>query len=596
MGHGRGPHRQAETPEHSEGMETKANYVLIGAFTLAGFLGILGAFLWFAQVKLDKQFTYYDVRFGSVSGLGRASDVRFSGLPVGQVVDVGLSPDGDGTVLVRLEVAGGTPVRADSVATIESQGVTGVSFVGISAGTPSEPLLTAEDGIPEITAGRSVLQTLSEDAPEIVSEVLQVTQQLGELLNKENVDKVQSILDNLETSSSKLGQSLDDFAAVASTVADVSVEIGAFTTKLQPTIEGVNETLGVVDATLEGITRLAARAEETLDKGDAALVSGKQALDSAELFLSNDVPAITSELTKTTEALRQQIETLGSETQAMIAEFSTAGAAATERLSETEATIAATDSMIARLVETLDAVRVAADDFYTLTSGDGTALVAETRAMVASASEAVASIGTIAETDLPAIVADIREATETANRVIGEVGDNLSAATGRIDGLSESAQTAITQVTETFGKANETLAAINTALETGERTLEAAERAFTGADRVINEDIDAITSDLRATIERLDGALAQVSEDLPGITADLREAAAAATDAFAEFQRVVTNSGGAVSDFAERGLPQYTQLARETRALIANLEGLTRQIQRDPTRFFLGRQTPEFQR
>ena len=117
-------------------METRANYILIGAFALSGILGLLGFLLWFAQVELDRQFAYYDISFPSVAGLSSASDVRFSGLPVGQVVDVRLSPEGDGTVRVRIEVGADTPVRTDSVATIESQGVTGVSFVGISAGTP----------------------------------------------------------------------------------------------------------------------------------------------------------------------------------------------------------------------------------------------------------------------------------------------------------------------------------------------------------------------------------------------------------------------------------------------------------------------------
>jgi phospholipid/cholesterol/gamma-HCH transport system substrate-binding protein len=87
--------------------------------------------VWFARVQLDQQFAYYDMRFSSVSGLSEASEVRFGGLPVGQVVDVRLSDDRDGTITVRLEVDGKTPVRADSIATIESLGVTGVSYVGI---------------------------------------------------------------------------------------------------------------------------------------------------------------------------------------------------------------------------------------------------------------------------------------------------------------------------------------------------------------------------------------------------------------------------------------------------------------------------------
>src|SRR6056297_1729171 len=174
----------------NEVMETRANYVLIGAFALAGFLGLLGFLLWFAQYELDRQFAYYDVRFSSVSGLSRASEVRFSGLPVGQVVSVQLSPERDGTVTARLEVAGDTPVRTDSVATIESMGVTGVSYVGISPGDPASALLEAEDGIPELEAGRSVLQSLSEDAPQIVEEALAVMQNISELLSDDNQQKV----------------------------------------------------------------------------------------------------------------------------------------------------------------------------------------------------------------------------------------------------------------------------------------------------------------------------------------------------------------------------------------------------------------------
>ena len=47
-------------------METRANYVLIGAFTLAGILGTLGFILWLAKVQVDRQFAYYDIRFDAV--------------------------------------------------------------------------------------------------------------------------------------------------------------------------------------------------------------------------------------------------------------------------------------------------------------------------------------------------------------------------------------------------------------------------------------------------------------------------------------------------------------------------------------------------
>lgn len=577
-------------------METRARYVLIGAFALAGFLGIVGFLLWFAQFELDRQFAYYDVRFTSVSGLSRASEVRFSGLPVGQVVEVRLSPDGDGTVLARLEVAGETPVRTDSIATIESMGVTGVSYVGITSGDPSSALLREEGGVPEIEAGRSVLQTLTEDAPEIVSEALAVMQRISGILNEENQQKVQDILDNLAQSSGDLSGALDDFAVVSRTIASASLDIAGFTEQIEPVIGAIEGTLSNVDTALTSFTELSTRAVSSLDVVEAALASGRVALDAAEVFMTGELPVMVQDMTATTLVLREQTELLVTDARGMITEFTAAGSAATARLTEAQSTLQDVEVTIARLLETLDNVDEAATSFDDLISIDGTALMAETREMIANADEAVNAITTAAETDLPAIVADIRSATATANRVVADVGQQVSDAAGRIEGLADDASDAMTQVTGTFANANQTLTAINSALSTGERTLDAAERAFAGADRVINEDIGEITSDLRQVMQRLDEAISQVSEDIPAITGDLRRAAETANTTFTQLGQIVSGSSAPITAFAATGLPQYTQLARETRNLISNLEKLTRQIERDPARFFLNRQSPEFRR
>lgn len=577
-------------------METRANYVLIGVFALAGFFGILAFLLWFAQFELDRQFAYYDVRFSSVSGLSRASEVRFSGLPVGQVVSVQLSQEQDGTVTARLEVAGDTPIRSDSVATIESMGVTGVSYVGISAGDPQSPLLRDDERVPEIESGRSVLQSLTEGAPEIIEEALAVMKNIGELLSEENQQKVQTILDNLALSSGDLSDALNEFAGVSQTIAGATEDIAAFADQLNPVVDAVEGTLGNLDTTLKALTSLSGRIETSLGEADAALQSGRVALDAAELFMTGELPAISQDLTATTLFLREQTELLVADARVMLGEFSTTGTVATARLTEAETTLQATQDAIDRLLETLGNIDAAAVSFDDLVTKDGAALVAETRAMIANADSAVTSINKVAETDLPAIVADIRGATETVNRVTSEIGAELTNATGRIDGLADDASRAMEQVTETFANANRTLAAIDEALVTGERSLQAAERAFAGADRVLNEDVGAITADLRRVMERLDGTIATISEDIPAITADLRDAAETARRAFDEMGQVVSQSGASVREFASSGLPQYTRLARETRNLIASLEGLARQIERDPARFFLNRQTPEFKR
>lgn len=577
-------------------METRANYVLIGAFALAGFLGLLLFLMIFANVGFDRRFTYYDVRFESVSGLSRASEVRFEGLSVGQVVDVRLAPEMDGRIVVRLEVLEETPLRTDSIARISSQGVTGVSFVALSAGSPDAPMLRGTAEIPEIEAARSTMDVLFEDAPRVVSQVLETLERVNDVLSDDNRGRVAQILINLENASENLDGALDDFAEVTRIVAEASSGIAQFTERLEPVADAAVVTLGNVDSALATYTGLAARVEGTLDVGDQTLESAKRALDTVDLFLADDLPALTRDLTETSATLRRQAEAVGGDARTTLAAFTQAGDEATARLREARSTLAGADAMLARLTETLDIVDRAAGSFDSLLEGAGAALVSETREMVAAATTAVTAVTTAATEDLPAVMADVRQAATTAAQVVESVGADLSRASGRVDGVLETAQETMTQVGDTFANANDTLAAINSALEVGERTLEAADRAFSSADRVLNEDISALVGDLRVAMQRLDTVIASVSDDIPAVTASLRDTADTANRAFADLGDVIAVSGPAVRDFATQALPQYTQIGRETRAMIANLERLLRQIERDPARFFLGRTTPEFSR
>ncbi|QCO55004.1 MCE family protein [Pseudorhodobacter turbinis] len=572
-------------------METRANYVLIGLFTILGFVGMLAFALWFARVELDRQFAYYDVKFTSVSGLARASDVRFAGLPVGQVVDVKLSPDGDGTIVARLEVAQNTPVRTGSVATIESQGVTGVSYVGISAGEPAEPLLrdTSDLDVPQIEPGRSLLQSLSEDAPELVSEVLGLVRDISGLITEENVGRVDNILANLELASDEFAQSLDDFSIVASAVSGFAIEISNFNVMLEGLTSKAEKLFDTADTTLISIAELAEGSKTTVSTAENTLNETTKTMAAAQTYITEDLTRITKELSDGLAETRAQIATVGEDARAMMAEFKRTGEIATTRLIEAEATIKATDEMIVQLNTTLELMDQASISFDDLVTKDGAELVAEARA-------ALAPIARAAQSDLPAMVADIRTATATANQVMTDVGTALTSASGKVDGLMDDASVSLTAVTDSFTRANTTLDAINSALEVGERTLVAAEKTFDGADRIINEDIATITADLRRTIDGLDKAIAGVSDAIPQVTSDLTAASNAARETFERVSKLVASSDTPIRDFTTTALPQFTRLARETRELISNLDRLTRQIQRDPTRFFLGGDTPVYKR
>lgn len=579
-------------------METKANFVLIGAFTLAGLLGILGFFVWFAQVELDRQFDYYDIRFSSVSGLGNASDVRFSGLPVGQVVDVQLAPDRSGEILVRVEVDAETPVRADSIATIEAQGVTGVSFVGISSGSQATPLLEPTDAVPvpEIPAGRSTLQSLSEDAPLLLQEALQLVNDVGNLLGGENRDRIDSIIANVETASGDFAETLDGFSAVTTTVNEFAEQINRFNETLDTLTGDLTEVLETADTTLVSIGELSEQGKGVLTTSDETLTRAQSAITRTEDYIASELSLTTEELREAAATLQAEVTALSADARALMATLNTTGETATARLQEAQGTLEATNAAIAQLESMAGIVGDTAGNFDALVEEEGRPLLQETRAMLVEADRAIASVAAIANDDLPVIIADVRQTAETFRTVATEVGNNLTASSAAVDEVLATATATMEDARVSFANANDTLSAITGALDTGEEALVAAERAFSGADRIINEDMAGIINGFERSLESLNTAIGQVSTEIPEISGDLRAASQAASDSFAELRRLTAAASPSIRDFTDNALPLYARLAQETRALVANLDRLTNQIQRDPTRFFLDRETPEFRR
>lgn len=579
-------------------METRANYVLIGLFSLLGFLGILGFVLWFANVELDRQFAYYDVDFPSIAGLSDASDVRFAGLPVGQVVDVRLAPGDAGLVRVRIEVTSDTPVRTDSVATIESLGVTGVSFVGLSAGTPQAPLLRddAEAEIPMIEAGQSVLQSLSQDAPAILEETLGILSDLRGLISAGNQRRVETILEDIESASGAFAQALEDFSAVSGTVTSFATEIERFNATLNSLTADASGVLRAAEEALASIEVLSEDTRALLAAGSGTLDRAQVTIDGIDQYVTGSLGPATRQLERSAAEAEASIAALANDTGALIATYAETGRAATARLQEAEQTLVATEALIARIDTTLASVEGAAQSFDAMIVDEAGPLLADLRAATAEATDVLETIGAAAETDLPAILSDIRAAAQTAAEVASTVGSDLSSATGDVDALLAATRDAIETAGTTFANANDTLTAINAALATGDRALGAAERAFTGAERVVNDDLDAIVGRLNATLDEVELAVGAVAADIPAVTEELRAASQSAEAAFAGIEATIDQSSPALRAFATEALPQYGRLAIETRALVENLDTLFEQIRRDPGRFFLDSGAPEFRR
>jgi phospholipid/cholesterol/gamma-HCH transport system substrate-binding protein len=154
-------------------METRAPYVLIGAFVLAAILAVFGFIYWLNNTGGIGPRTSYHVQFqGPVPGLLVGAGVLFNGIRVGEVTQLGLAQDNPRFVNATISVAAATPVRADTKVGLEFQGLTGVPVVALEGGTMvakagAVPTLIAEPG-----AGQSMTQA-ARDALRRVDSVLE---------------------------------------------------------------------------------------------------------------------------------------------------------------------------------------------------------------------------------------------------------------------------------------------------------------------------------------------------------------------------------------------------------------------------------------
>lgn len=238
-------------------METKANHVLIGGFVLAFVAAIFGFVIWLARIDLTQKVDMYDIYFfGSVAGLGVGGDVRFNGVKVGSVNSIVLDPDDPQRVKVTIEVDGGTPVRTDSYAQLDLQGITGVSFVQIVAGTSRAPLL-AKDGAsrPVILSRSSNIAKLVEGAPQLIGRMIEVVDRIANILNPDTqADMVRIVADlrkMTETLSSRdeaFGRIIDNFDATSVEVVAGSKQLREFAGRLNKLTVDVEKTLASVNS------------------------------------------------------------------------------------------------------------------------------------------------------------------------------------------------------------------------------------------------------------------------------------------------------------------------------------------------------------
>ncbi|HEY2009141.1 MAG TPA: MlaD family protein [Rhizomicrobium sp.] len=227
-------------------METKANYVAVGAFVLACVIGLVVTILWLAGVQYSQEYAYYQAHFkGPVTGLGKGTVTRYNGIEVGRITNLEFDPSDPQSVIVTMQVQPNLNIRNDSVASIESQGLTGGTYVEISGGTASAPLLVAQDdqNYPVIRTKPSTFAQLEQSAPEVVAKLNIAASRINDLLNDDNRRAITHVLANLDETTQVIARRSADIDATIANANKTMANLDQASQDIKPTLDQVDLTL-----------------------------------------------------------------------------------------------------------------------------------------------------------------------------------------------------------------------------------------------------------------------------------------------------------------------------------------------------------------
>jgi phospholipid/cholesterol/gamma-HCH transport system substrate-binding protein len=252
-------------------METRANYVLIGAFTLAAAAFMLLFGLWAAKYTSDKDWRHYDVIFDeAVTGLTEGGSVQYNGISVGSVDDLRLDPDDPRKVIARVKLRAETPVKTDTHAKLSFTGLTGTAFIQLTGGSPDAPLLASDNGdeVPVIQTEASALQNIAETANKLVT-------RLDKVLSEDNIRNITDTLKNLESATGAIADQRQDLGALIANARVSSEKLAATLDTTQGAIADIDRKLPALiaklDSTLSRLDSAAGNANSLLDENRGAI-------------------------------------------------------------------------------------------------------------------------------------------------------------------------------------------------------------------------------------------------------------------------------------------------------------------------------------
>ncbi len=269
-------------------MEPRAHHVIIGLFTVLAVSAALVFALWLGKSSADREWAYYQIGFDHpISGLSEGNPVLYSGVPVGEVLELTLDPDNPSHVRVLVRVDKEVPIRKNTHAGLILANITGSMSVQFRGGTKDSPVLEGNrNNPPVITADPSAFSSLLTNGEALIEKTEILLTNANNLFSEKNLENMASILENTRTATdSLLAQReqllalMEQFDAAGVRAEEAALKVSSVSDNANAILlEKVAPVLNSMDRALSTLQPALARLDELTRNNEGALDAGLQGL------------------------------------------------------------------------------------------------------------------------------------------------------------------------------------------------------------------------------------------------------------------------------------------------------------------------------
>ncbi|MEB2788509.1 MlaD family protein [Campylobacter upsaliensis] len=247
-------------------MENKASYFWVGIFIFGVFFASLIFMLWLGGYSEEESFEYYEIHTQeSVAGLGLKAPVRLLGVEVGSVENISIYTKQNLGVNILIKVKKETPIKEDTFATLQLQGITGLKFIQLQGGSVNSKKLTSDNGYPVIAFRESFLATIDRQGERIFSLIKTADDKSKKLLSDENLQNIAMLLKNLAQLSENLNA---NSKTLSKNLNEASKNVALMAKEVELSAKNLRQTLQNVDESSRAFTLLMQKGTRKIDSYD----------------------------------------------------------------------------------------------------------------------------------------------------------------------------------------------------------------------------------------------------------------------------------------------------------------------------------------